>query len=49
MRHILAPALGGAIGVPRMKLKDMTESSGRWSTPLGTLDANAQVATAVCC
>jgi hypothetical protein len=26
-----------------MKLKDITESSGRWSTPLGTMDAHAAV------
>ena len=30
-----------------MKLKDITESSGRWSTPLGTMDANAPVADGV--
>jgi hypothetical protein len=39
--------LGGAIGAPRMKLKDITESSGRWSTPLGTMDANPPVADGV--
>jgi len=27
-----------------MKLKDITESCGRWSTPFGTMDANATVA-----
>jgi hypothetical protein len=26
-----------------MKIKDITESSGRWSTPFGTLDAHAAV------
>ena len=26
-----------------MKLKDITESSGRWSTPLGTMDAHTAV------
>ena len=26
-----------------MKLKDITESSGRWSTPSGTMDAHAAV------
>ena len=26
-----------------MKLKDITESSGRWSTPSGSLEANAAV------
>jgi hypothetical protein len=30
-----------------MKLKDITEWSGRWSTPLGTLDAHAFVADGV--
>jgi hypothetical protein len=30
-----------------MKLKDITEWSGRWSTPLGTLEANAAVADGV--
>jgi hypothetical protein len=30
-----------------MKLKDITDYSGRWSTPLGTLDANAPVADGV--
>ena len=30
-----------------MKLKDITESSGRWSTPLGTMDAHAAVADGV--
>jgi len=30
-----------------MKLKDITESSGRWSTPSGTWDANAPVADGV--
>src|SRR5262245_7745548 len=27
----------------RMKLKDITESSGRWSTPSGSLEANTAV------
>jgi hypothetical protein len=27
-----------------MTLKDITEWSPRWSTPLGTIDAHAQVA-----
>jgi hypothetical protein len=31
----------------RMKLKDITESSECWSTPLGTMDANAPVADGV--
>jgi hypothetical protein len=39
--------LSGAIGAPRMKLKDLTEWSERWSTPLGTMDANAPVADGV--
>jgi hypothetical protein len=39
--------LGGAIGAPRMRLKDITHWSGRWSTPLGTMDANAPVADGV--
>ena len=30
-----------------MKIKDITEWSERWSTPLGTLDANAPVADGV--
>jgi hypothetical protein len=30
-----------------MKLKDITESSGRWSTPLGTTDANPPIAEGV--
>jgi hypothetical protein len=30
-----------------MKLKDITEWSERWSTPLGTMDANAPVADGV--
>jgi hypothetical protein len=30
-----------------MKLKDITEWSERWSTPLGTTDANAPVADGV--
>jgi hypothetical protein len=30
-----------------MKLKDITEWSEHWSTPLGTLDANAPVAEGV--
>jgi hypothetical protein len=30
-----------------MKLKDITESSGRWSTPSGTMDANAPVTDGV--
>jgi hypothetical protein len=30
-----------------MKLKDITDWSGRWSTPLGTMDANAPVADGV--
>ena len=30
-----------------MKLKDITEWSGRWSTPLGSLDADAPVADGV--
>jgi hypothetical protein len=30
-----------------MKLKDITEWSARWSTPLGTMDANAPVADGV--
>jgi hypothetical protein len=30
-----------------MKLKDITDSSKRWSTPLGTMDANAPVADGV--
>jgi hypothetical protein len=30
-----------------MKLKDITESSGRWSTPLGTMDSHAPVADGV--
>lgn len=39
--------LGGVIGAPRMKLIDITEWSERWSTPLGTMDANAPVADGV--
>ena len=43
--------LGGAIGAPLllspMKLKDITEWSDRWSTPLGNLEANAPVAEGV--
>jgi hypothetical protein len=35
--------LGGAIGAPRMEIKDLNESSARWSTPLGILDAHAPV------
>jgi hypothetical protein len=30
-----------------MKIKDITEWSGRWSTPLGTMEANAPVADGV--
>ena len=30
-----------------MKIKDITEWSARWSTPLGTTDANAPVADGV--
>jgi hypothetical protein len=30
-----------------MKLKDITDWSERWSTPLGTMDANASVADGV--
>jgi hypothetical protein len=30
-----------------MKLKDITHSSERWSTPLGTMDAHALVADGV--
>jgi len=30
-----------------MKIKDITEWSERWSTPLGTMDANAPVADGV--
>jgi len=30
-----------------MKIKDITEWSERWSTPLGTLDAKAPVADGV--
>ncbi len=30
-----------------MKLKDITDWSPRWSTPLGTMDANAPVADGV--
>jgi hypothetical protein len=30
-----------------MKLKDITDWSGRWSTPLGTMDAHAPVADGV--
>jgi hypothetical protein len=30
-----------------MKLKDITDWSARWSTPLGTMDANASVADGV--
>jgi hypothetical protein len=30
-----------------MKLKDITESSGRWSTPSGSLEANAPVADGI--
>ena len=30
-----------------MKIKDITDSSGRWSTPFGTMDANAPVADGV--
>jgi hypothetical protein len=30
-----------------MKFKDITEWSARWSTPLGTMDANAPVADGV--
>jgi hypothetical protein len=30
-----------------MKLKDIAESSGRWSTPSGTLETNAAVADGV--
>jgi hypothetical protein len=39
--------LGGAIGAPRMKIKDITHWSERWSTPLGTTDAHAPVADGV--
>jgi hypothetical protein len=31
----------------RMKLKDITESSECWTTPLGTMDAHAPVADGV--
>ena len=30
-----------------MKIKDIAEWSGRWSTPLGTMEANAPVADGV--
>lgn len=30
-----------------MKIKDITECSGRWSTALGTMDANAPMADGV--
>ena len=30
-----------------MKLKDITECSGRWSTPLGTLEAHPAVADGI--
>ena len=30
-----------------MKIKDITECSGRWSIPLGTMDAHAPVADGV--
>jgi hypothetical protein len=30
-----------------VKLKDITEWSGRWATPVGTMDANAHVEDAV--
>jgi hypothetical protein len=30
-----------------MKLKDITERSDRWSTPAGTMDANAPVADGI--
>jgi hypothetical protein len=30
-----------------MKIRDITEWSARWSTPLGTVDANAPVADGV--
>jgi hypothetical protein len=30
-----------------MKIKDITEWSGRWSTPRGTMDSNAPVADGV--
>jgi len=30
-----------------MKIKDITESSEHWSTPLGTLEANAPVADGI--
>jgi hypothetical protein len=30
-----------------MKIKEITEWSARWSTPLGTMDANAPVADGV--
>ena len=30
-----------------MKLKDITEWPERWSTPLGTMDANAPIADGV--
>jgi hypothetical protein len=39
--------LGGVTRAPRMKLNDITEWSPRWSTPSGTLDANAPVADGV--
>jgi hypothetical protein len=39
--------LGGAIGSPPMKLKDITNWSERWSTPLGTKDSHAHVADGV--
>ena len=32
---------------PRMKLKDITEWSKRWSTPLGTMDPNPPVTDGV--
>ena len=32
---------------PCMKIKDITEWSGRWSTSLGTMDAHAPVADGV--
>jgi len=36
-----------ALWVRVVKLKDITEWSERWSTPLGTMDANAPVADGV--
>jgi hypothetical protein len=33
-----------SVATVAMKIKDITEWSERWSTPLGTLEANAAVA-----